>query len=124
MKVLLESMTVNAEGHGKVIKSNNFIQASTVGNVEHTIRDIHDILKSYYTVARKRFVDVMCMQAVDHYLITGPTAPVGLFSPSFVSGLNADQLARIAGEGLSTKRKREELKREIGNLTEGKKILI
>ena len=64
------------------------------------------------------------MQAVDHCLITGPTAPIKLFSPNFVSALKEDALNRIAGEDTLTRRKREELRREIENLTKGKKILI
>lgn len=125
MKALLEKhkYTDNYTGH-EVVMVDKILQTATASNTDHTIRDLHDILKSYYKVARKRFVDVMCMQAVDHHLITGPTAPISLFSPSFVSKLDKEQLERIAGEDTSTKRKREELNREIENLTNGKKILV
>lgn len=34
-------------------------------NNEHIHEYIHDVLCSYYEVARKRFVDVVCQQAVD-----------------------------------------------------------
>ena len=114
----------DTDEHGKVVHLDAIMKSSTASNTDHTIRDLHDILKSYYKVARKRFVDVVCMQAVDHHLITGPAAPVKLFSPTFVSGLKEDQLDRIAGEDVSTRRKREELRREIENLTNGKKILV
>lgn len=120
----MEGMKIDIEGYGEMVKLDAIVQTSTASNTNHTIGDLHDILKSYYKVARKRFVDVVCMQAVDHYLLTGPAAPLKLFSPSFVSGLKKDQLERIAGEDVSTKKKREELKREIENLTEGKKILV
>lgn len=120
----MEKLAIDAGEYGQVVKVSAIVQTSTASNADHTIRDLHDILKSYYKVARKRFVDVVCMQAVDHYLITGPAAPVKLFSPSFVSGLKEDQLDRIAGEDISTRRKREELRREIENLTNGKKILV
>ena len=110
--------------YGKVVKLDAFLQIPTGSNADHIIRDLHDILKSYYKVARKRFVDVVCMQAVNHYLIEGSAAPVKLFSPIFVGGLKEDQLDRIAGEDISTRRKREELRREIENLTNGKKILV
>ena len=122
--MLLEKSSFNAGEHGQVVKLDAILETSTASNADLAIRDLHDILKSYYKVARKRFVDVVCMQAVDHYLITGPTAPVKLFSPSFVSALKEDQLDRIAGEDVSTRRKREELRREIENLTNGKKILV
>lgn len=120
----MEKATVVSKRHGEMVKLDAILQTSTASNADHTIRDLHDILKSYYKVARKRFVDVMCMQAVDHHLITGPAAPIKLFSPEFVSKLDKDQLERIAGEDTSKKRKRQELGREIENLTNGKKILV
>lgn len=40
-------------------------------NSEQTLEYIHDILKSYYKVARKRFVDVVCQQAVDRKFTLG-----------------------------------------------------
>ena len=124
MQALKEKEKSNVRWYWPMVKRDITLQSSAASNTDHTIRDLHDILKSYYKVARKRFVDVVCMQAVDHHLITGPAAPVKLFSSAFVIGLKEDQLERIAGEDVSTKRKREELRREIENLTNGKKILI
>lgn len=95
-----------------------------MSNMEHTIQDIHDILKAYYKVARKRFVDNVCMQASDHYLVTGPDTPLKLFSATFVSGLSGEQLEDIAGEDVATRRRRKGLKREIAELTAGRKILV
>lgn len=37
-------------------------------NVERSVADLHGILKAYYKVARKRFVDVFCMQAIDYHV--------------------------------------------------------
>lgn len=54
-------------------------------------------------------MDVVCMQAADYYLVPGPAAPVGLFSPAFASRPTVEQLERITGEAVSTKRKRAEL---------------
>lgn len=124
MKALLKDLTRNTSPWGEVVSIKDMLETSTGSNADRTIQDLHDILKSYYKVARKRFVDVVCMQAVDYFLITGPAAPVKLFSPSFVSGLTEDQLDRIAGEDVSTRRRREELRREIENLTNGKNILV
>ena len=120
----MDKLAINIGGYGQVVQLDAILQTSIASNVDHTVSDLHDILESYYEVARKRFVDVVCMQAVDHYLISGPDAPVTLFSPSFVSKLKDDQLDRIAGEDVLTRRKREELSREIDNLTNGKKILV
>lgn len=124
MKALLKDLTRNTSPWGEVVSIKDMLETSTGSNADRTIQDLHDILKSYYKVARKRFVDVVCMQAVDYFLITGPAAPVKLFSPSFVSGLTEDQLDRIAGEDVSTRRRREELRREIENLTNAKNILV
>ena len=96
---------------------------SNLSNLEHTVCDLHDILKSYYKVARKRFVDNVCMQAADFHLVTGPDTPVRVFSPKFVSKLSAEQLETIAGEDISRKRKRAELEREIKSLEKARKFL-
>ena len=120
----MERLNTNTGENGEVIKLQDILEVSTISNTDLIIHDLHDILKSYYKVARKRFVDNVCMQAVDHYLLTGPDAPVKLFSPSFVCGLTDEQLDSIAGEDVSTRNKRAELRREIENLTNGKKILM
>ena len=111
---------------GKVVKLDAILnQGVTTGsNVQHTVDDLHDILHSYYKVARKRFVDIVCMQAADHFLVTGHDAPIKVFSPKFVSELTNEQLEAIAGEDLVSKRKREDLKRKIENLEVGKKIAL
>ena len=96
---------------------------SNLSNLEHTVCDLHDILKSYYKVARKRFVDNVCMQAADFHLVTGPDTPIRVFSPKFVSKLSPEQLETIAGEDISRKRKRAELEREIKSLEKAKKFL-
>lgn len=93
-------------------------------NAQHTIRDIHDILESYYKVARKRFVDNVCMQAADHFLVTGPAAPMKLFSPSWVNSLSDDKLREIAGEDVKTQRRRRQLRKEIEELEAGRKVLL
>ena len=100
------------------------IPTTTASNAEHTISDLHDILKSYYKVARKRFVDIVCMQAADHHLITGPDTPLKVFCPTFVNELTPEQLDTVAGEEASTRRKRKQLKRDIENLEKGKKVLM
>ncbi len=123
MRDSLKAQTIEIDDYGAMVNVDSMIQGSTESNTEHTIQDLHDILRSYYKVARKRFVDVLCMQAADYHLVTGPDAPARVFTPAFVSGLAAEQLDQIAGEGMVSKKKREGLMREIGNLQNGKKIL-
>lgn len=122
----MEKMAIVDPNQGKVVKLDAILNQSvtTGSNLKHTVDDLHDILHSYYKVARKRFVDVVCMQSADHHLVTGPDAPTRVFSPNFVSELTNDQLEAIAGEDLVSKRKREDLKRKIENLEAGKKIAL
>jgi Dynamin central region/Dynamin family len=95
----------------------------SMSNHEHTVRDIHDILNAYYKVARKRFVDTVCMQGCDFHLITGGSSPLRIFTPLFVHDLSAEQLDMIAGEDPSSKRNRKALEQEIKALESGKKLL-
>lgn len=66
---------------GYALDSSNASQRAPLSNMEHTLRDIHDILKSYYKVARKRFVDNVCIRGTDCHLTTGPDTPLRIFSP-------------------------------------------
>lgn len=95
-----------------------------MSNTKHTVQDIHDILKSYYKVARKRFIDNVCMQAADYYLVTGPAAPMELLSPSWVYTLSSEQLEEIAGEEDFVRRKRRQLEKQVKELEAGKRILL
>lgn len=95
-----------------------------MSNVENNVQRLHDILKSYYKVAFKRFVDNVCMQAADHHLVRGQHTAVKVFSPGFVSDLTEEQLERIAGEDAVTKRKRADLTRQLENLKKAKSLLM
>ncbi|KAK3505421.1 P-loop containing nucleoside triphosphate hydrolase protein [Neurospora crassa] len=92
-------------------------------NEQHAQDDIHDILKSYYKVSRKRFVDNVWLYAVDHHLLSGPNSPLTLFSEQWVLGLDEDSLNAIAGESRSTRDKRKELTKKIADLEEALRIL-
>jgi len=107
----------------KVVRVDDIVHNHPMSNTEHIVIEMHDILKSYYKVARKRFVDNLCMQAADYHLVTGPDSPLRLFSPQFVSELSEEQLSEIAGEDAALKRRRAVLNKAIKNLEEGKKIL-
>lgn len=92
-------------------------------NDDHVILELHDILRSYYKLARKCFVDNVRMQVADYYLVTGLDTPLKLFSPKFVAAMTSEQLQEIAGEDLGTRRRRAELEKEIQRLEEGRNIL-
>ena len=87
------------------------------------MREVHDILRSYYELARGRFVDNVRMQVCDHFLVTGPETPLALFSPTLVAAMSDDQLEEVAGEDPRVKAKRATLEKTIDQLENGKKIL-
>lgn len=105
-----------------VVRLIDIVQNKSMSNDDHIIRDIHDSLRSYYKVARKRFVDNVVQSACWH-LMTGPKTPLKLFNASFISKLNEEQIEDIASEDAGRKRKRKALEKEIKDLEAGKKIL-
>ncbi|KAH8884803.1 interferon-induced GTP-binding protein Mx2 [Thozetella sp. PMI_491] len=92
-------------------------------NPEQIRDDIHDILKSYYEVSQTRFVDIVCQQAVDHFLLSGRQSPLRVFSSKLIMELSDEQLETIAGEDSGTKRRRETLTSEIGRLDAALQVL-
>ncbi|CZS92479.1 related to vacuolar sorting protein VPS1, dynamin, and related proteins [Rhynchosporium agropyri] len=94
-----------------------------LSNEDQTTQDLHDTLEAYYKVSRKRFVDAVCLQAVDHFLISSKDGPLWLFSPQLIGRLTDSELSRIAGESDQTVVRRARLTEEITNLRAGQKIL-
>ena len=109
--------------HGRVIRLDDIVQSHPMSNDDHIIYEIHDILKSYYKLARKRFVDNMRKQVADHFLLIGPNTPLKLFSSRFVASLSPPKLEEVAGEEFGTRRQRAELEKDIGLLEKGMAIL-
>jgi len=97
--------------------------STSIDNVEHTVEQIHNIIESYYNVARERFVDTVCIQASSYYLLTGEPSPLRVFGIDFVSKLSPAQLDMIAGKENSTKQLRTSLMNQITALEKGKKLL-
>ncbi|XXG99120.1 Vacuolar protein sorting-associated protein 17 [Hypoxylon texense] len=94
-----------------------------MGNPEQVRTHMHDVLKSYYKVSRKRFVDVVCQQAINYYLLQGAGSPLKIFSTQMVLSLSEDQLDMIAAEDAPVKLGREKLGRDIKNFEEALKVL-
>jgi hypothetical protein len=94
-----------------------------VSNEDHTVEDLHDTLKSYYKVARKRFVDAVCKQAIEYHLICAKDGPLWVFSPGLVRSYTDEELEYVAGEDMLTVNRRKKLAAEIESLIEGKKAL-
>ncbi|KAN0086625.1 P-loop containing nucleoside triphosphate hydrolase protein [Elaphomyces granulatus] len=86
-----------------------------LSNEDHTVYDIHDILKAYYKVAGKRFMDNVVMQVVERHIL-GDRGPLKLFTPDLVADLSDEDLEFIAGESYSTSATRAELKSKLERL--------
>ena len=119
----IRTKTVSDGSYGEIIRTSDLWQHEDMGNDEHTIQDLHDVLQSYYKVALKRFVDNLRMQAADQFLISGPDTPLTLFSPAFVANLTHEELDQAAGEAPQVKRQRALWEKEVQDLEEAMKIL-
>ncbi|KAH7392399.1 dynamin GTPase [Phaeosphaeria sp. MPI-PUGE-AT-0046c] len=108
---------------GVVVKLDDLKQTHTTSNEDHTVLQIHDILRSYYKVARKRFVDCVRMQVADTLLVTGQDTPLTFFSAKFVTSMTPETLEDIAGEDARVMRRREGLEKLITQLRTGRKII-
>ena len=106
-----------------IAKSTLQTLATNKSNADQVKEDIHDILKSYYKVSRKRFVDVICRQVIEHYLLDGSVSPLKVLTPELVTKMNDNTLEMIAGEEVATKRERARLKNEIRGLQDAMKVL-
>ncbi|KAL5095079.1 hypothetical protein Trisim1_003686 [Trichoderma cf. simile WF8] len=80
-------------------------------------------LHFYYDLARHRFMDAVCQQAVDYYLLHDKDGPLAVLSDDVVMRMTAEQLERIVGEDLAVKEKRERLTKEIDTLSKALAIL-
>lgn len=94
-----------------------------MGNSEYNQSYIHDILKSYYKVSQKKFVDVVCQRAVQYHLLQSEQGPLKIFSTQMVLGLNEEQLDMIAAEDSPVKIRREKLGRDIEFFEKALKVL-
>ncbi|KAK4903717.1 hypothetical protein LTR49_026697 [Elasticomyces elasticus] len=56
----LQDFSVQDSRQGRVVSLENLRAHDPMGNSEFLVRDIHDILHSYYTVTQKRIVDNIC----------------------------------------------------------------
>lgn len=97
--------------------------ATDRSNAEQVMEDIHDILKSYYKVSRKRFVDSICRLVIDHCLLAGKDSPLMLLKPQLIARMSDEQLDMVAGEDAATKRERKRLESEIAKLEASLKVL-
>lgn len=79
-----------------------------LSNEQQAVNDIHDILKTYYKVALKRFADNVVIQIVERHIL-GREGPVRALCSDMVNELDDNELLRIAGENFSTSATRNDL---------------
>ena len=109
------------DGQQTTINFHQMKSTLPISNEESAILDIHDTLKAYYKVAIKRFIDNVKVQTIERNLL-GPLGPVSIFSPEYVSILDDEEVASIAGEDYATSNRRTDLKLQISRLEKARKI--
>ncbi|KAI6597386.1 hypothetical protein MCOR06_002073 [Pyricularia oryzae] len=92
-------------------------------NAEHMQEYIHDVLKSYYKVAMKRFIDNISLYVVHHDLLYAEDGPLNVFNSKFVHSLDEFQLDQLAGENSLVKAEREKLSQDIENFGAALRVL-
>ena len=97
----LQKMGVG-DGEATPIKMKEILSATTLSNEDQAVNDIHDILKSYYKVACKRFVDNGPNTNVERELIRSQKGLLRYFGPEHVGAMSDDELAFVAAETYST----------------------
>lgn len=120
----LSSLAIDQEDTGAVVKLEAVGRLSIDrSNPEQAREYLHDTLQSYYKVSIKRFIDIVCQQVIDHFLLSGRESPLHVFSTELVFDLSASELEMIAGEDQVTKQERERLGREIVSLQAAMQVL-
>lgn len=90
---------------------------------KYIAEEVHDLLMSYYEVARDRFIDNVYLQAITHCLMSGFESPLRLFSEQWVLELEPEKLEAIAGESFQLREQRDRLTKRIKDLNEAVAIL-
>lgn len=95
----------------------------TVRKQNDTSQEMHVALRSYYAIALDRFIDAVCRQAVDHFLLHDEDGPLNVISDELVYGMTEAQLEDIAGEDCYARLTRRTLKEEIARLSQALEVL-
>jgi hypothetical protein len=120
----IQSISTDQDQRSVSIRTDQVIHLTdNKANADHVKDDIHDILKSYYRVSLKRFVDIVCRQVIDHFLLSGAGNPLQILTPTLITQLSDSQLEHIAGENIASKRERQRLESEIQGLATAMKVL-
>ncbi|KAK6523000.1 hypothetical protein TWF281_002423 [Arthrobotrys megalospora] len=99
-------------GPNGVVDLNTVAKIFNLSNEDTTVRDVHDILKSYYDISMKRFTDNVVVQVIERHLL-GNYGPIRLLKSEYVSGLEDLELRNIASEDYQAAAKRRELQGKL-----------
>ena len=94
-----------------------------ISNDDQTVEDLHDVLYSYYKLARKQFVDAVAKCPIDYFLLTVDDGPLKVCSPEFVGRLSDNELEQIAGESNESSRRRADILQQLRTLNDAQEIL-
>lgn len=109
------------DGEDQTIDLAAITRAAHLSNEDQAVNDIHDILKAYYKVAVKRFMDNLVLQVVErHYL--GDQGPVKAISPEYVGTLSDTELRDIAAESYATSSARVNIDQKLARLEKALKL--
>lgn len=97
------------------------LQGVHLSNEDQAVFDIHDILKAFYKVAMKRFMDNVVIQVCERYIL-GDGGPVKTFSPDLIGDFEEDKLTEIAGENFTTASRRNDLLSKAARFREALEI--
>ncbi|KAH0543411.1 hypothetical protein FGG08_002269 [Glutinoglossum americanum] len=95
---------------------------------QHAIYYIYDLLETFYEISCDRFMDNVRGQVVERILLSPGDprmnrrlkvnpGPLGIFNTDFVYLMKEGELEAAAGEGLSTREQRKNLRRRVDRLT-------
>ena len=123
LKALKLSANNDDDDKAKQERVELILNAVSLSNNIQSVNDIHDILRSYYHVARKRFIDSVAVQVVErHFLSCEEGGPACCFTPQWVGSLGADDLDLIAGEGQIITNRRANLQDKLQKWKHARKI--
>ncbi|KAL8669365.1 MAG: hypothetical protein Q9168_006042 [Polycauliona sp. 1 TL-2023] len=94
-----------------------------MSNAQNLEDDIHDILKSYYELALRAFVEYVNQHVVESYL-TDSDGPVLFFNPAYVSQLSQESIEELGAEDVNIISKRKELQETMERLDRAEKIAL
>ncbi|KAI0106668.1 hypothetical protein F4814DRAFT_428653 [Daldinia grandis] len=92
-------------------------------SAEQIYGDAHDVIQTYYEIARARLLDGIDQQVIAHFLLDGEQSVFQLFTPERLLSMTSEEVESIAKESPSSTRLREDLQLEIDNLEKALEVL-